>query len=95
MGVLGIEQAPAFHLPVLMDTYGQPGSVWVNAYSGSARNYGPRQVTIHVFYPKLGFMAQYDAPGGEMVIGILRNCFVKGPSLHFLCQTNNFAIRIL
>lgn len=72
----------AYYLPELMDAYGEPGGIWVDAYSGWAFNYDPRHVAIHVYYPDQGIFAQYDAPDGEVRNGMAHNCITNGPLLY-------------
>jgi hypothetical protein len=79
----GVDQVSTLQLPNLLKEYGPPtGGVWVDGYSGSAFDYGPRQVAIHIFYPDSGIFAQYDAPGGEVKNGNLYNCLAYGPLLY-------------
>lgn len=82
--VIGIAGLSAYRLPELLDTYGEPEGVWVNAYSGSANDYGPRHVSIHVYYQAQGIFAQYTSLQGEVDHGTIRNCFESGPALTLL-----------
>ena len=77
----GLDGFSQYQLPALMAEYGEPGGVWVDAYSGSALDYGPRHVAIHVYYPNLGILAQYDAPNSLVQDGILSSCLENGPLL--------------
>ena len=83
ISVHGLNKVSFLQLPNLLKEYGPPpGGVWVDGYSGSAFDYGPRQVAIHIYYPDSGIFAQYDAPGGEVKNGNLYNCLAYGPLLY-------------
>jgi hypothetical protein len=81
IAINNIELVSAYNLSELMETYGEPGSVFIDAYSGWENDYGPRHVAIHIYYPQHGIFAQYDAPNGEVGDGILHNCIEYGPLL--------------
>ena len=83
LSIDSVDQVSTLQLPNLLKEYGPPsGGVWVDGYSGSAFDYGPRQVAIHIYYPDSGVFAQYDAPGGEVKSGNLYNCLAYGPLLY-------------
>lgn len=90
----GIDEAQSFDLPTLMDRLGQPSSVWVNGYSGSANDFGPRQMSIHIFYAEKGLLAQYEAPSGTEENGILRNCVEFGPDLDLYQPNPNISYQV-
>jgi hypothetical protein len=77
--VTGIERMITFQLPELMEKYGIPGQIWVDGYSGSANDSGPRDIALHVYYPDKNFIVHYSAPYGEVRGKNLYNCLKYGP----------------
>lgn len=81
---------PFYSLSNVLDTYGKPEEVWVDAYSPWACDYsnGQRLLTIRLFYPKQGIFAQYDA-WGEAGDTIIQARMERGPSLYLWSPTLN------
>ncbi len=79
ISLTGIEQAAAYRLPELMSVYGEPGAVYINAYSGWAYDdHDPRDVSIHIYYPQEGIFAQYVAPDSKVENGTIHGCIQYG-----------------
>jgi hypothetical protein len=81
IGVNGIDEIPSLSLPELMQNYGKPGGVFVDATHPLAYSVDPRSIDVHIYYPDQGIFAAYASPIGELRNGIQQGCIEYGPGL--------------
>ena len=80
----GIDTVADYSMPGFLAKYGEPGGIWINAYSpmDPIDNASPRDIAIHIYYPLQGLFLLYQAPIGDVKDGIIRNCIEFGPAIY-------------
>jgi hypothetical protein len=72
-----IRNIPELALSSFLNTYGQPGEVWLSTYGTNPDQWGIPLTTV-LFYPDQGILASFGAKEVDIVGDQVRGCDMEG-----------------
>jgi hypothetical protein len=76
-----IDGVDGFSLSEIMETYGKPSEIYIDATHPLAYSTDPRPISVHIYYPIQGIFAAYSSPLGTKKDGMQQGCQEYGPGL--------------